>query len=138
MKLIASDCQKNLYDFVFVNFTREIGDADLDKFAIEMTRSNAAHKICRVAYEHLGAYQIVSKDFFNLFNQRDNFINLYQGKNEASIVTQIAHNLFEVFCSLGVAPYIRLDDNDDPVNHKVAKKLVEIFQSHQDITFNKS
>ena len=56
MKLIASDCQKNLYDFVFVNFTREIDDSDLDKFAIEMTRSNAAHKICRVAYEHLGAY----------------------------------------------------------------------------------
>ena len=77
MKLIASDCQKSLYDFVFVNFTREITDSDLDKFAIEMTRCKAVHRICRVSYEHLGAYQVVSNDFFNLFNQESNFIDLY-------------------------------------------------------------
>jgi len=52
---------------------------------------------------------------------------LYQNKNESQIVLQIAHNLFEVFCSLGLAPYIRLDDNDDPINHKIAQKIVEIF-----------
>ena len=63
---------------------------------------------------------------------------MYQGKNEAEIVTQIAHNLFEVFASLGVAPFIRLEDSDDQVNHKIANKLAEIFQSHQDIAFNKS
>ena len=34
MKLIANDCQKGLYDFVFVNFVREASDSDIDNFAI--------------------------------------------------------------------------------------------------------
>ena len=68
IKMIASDCQRNLYDFVFVNFTRKLSDSDLESFAIEMTKSNASHKICRVAYDHLGAYHVITKDFFSLFN----------------------------------------------------------------------
>lgn len=45
---IASDCQRNLYDFVFVNFTRQVSDHELDQFAIEITKANAGNKICRV------------------------------------------------------------------------------------------
>ena len=30
MKMIATDCQKNLYDFVFVNFTRKLTDSDME------------------------------------------------------------------------------------------------------------
>ena len=55
-KAIAADCQKGLYDFVFVYFSRSLSDSDLEKFAIEMTRVNGAERIARVAYEHLGAY----------------------------------------------------------------------------------
>lgn len=68
MKLIANDGQKGLYDFVFVNFVRETTESDLDTFAIQMTKSNAAHKICRVAYEHVGSFQTVSKDCFSLYD----------------------------------------------------------------------
>jgi len=45
-----------LYDFVFVNFSRQITDQDLDKFAIEIVKANAMNKICRVSFDHLGAY----------------------------------------------------------------------------------
>ena len=54
--MIAIDCQKGLYDFVFVNFIREATDKDLDNFAIQITKAHAAHKICRVAYEHVGSF----------------------------------------------------------------------------------
>jgi len=123
-KMIASDCQKNIYDFVFVNFTRKLSESDLETFAIEMTKSNASHKICRVSYDHLGAYHVISKDFFSLFNHQDNFVNLYQSKNEALIIETLANNLFEVFCSLGLAPMVRVDSREvNPVNQKIIERM---------------
>lgn len=74
---IAADCQKGLYDFVFVYFSRAMSDSDLDKFAIEMTRVSGAERIARVAYEHLGAYQVVNKNFFSLQTHTNNFKDLY-------------------------------------------------------------
>lgn len=112
-KSIARDCSYNMYDFVFINFTRLVTEQDLDKFAIEMTRVNGAHKICRVAFEHLGAYQVVNKDFFSFYNHRSNFTDLYQQRNEDAILDKVAKDLFETFCSLGVAPIIRVDQRDD-------------------------
>ena len=90
IKMIASDCQKNLYDFVFVNFTSQLTDSALDKFAIEMTRVKSVHKICKVGYEHLGSFQVVSDDFFTLFSRPSNFIDLYQNRNEDEIVNSIS------------------------------------------------
>ena len=57
-----------MYDFVFVTFTRSVTDDDLDRFAIEITRTGGAERICRVGYQHLGAYQVVNSDFFSLHN----------------------------------------------------------------------
>lgn len=122
-KLISNDCQKNLYDFVFVNFTRQIDEQLLDKFAIEMTKSQASHKICRVTYDHLSTYQVVSKDFYTLFGHQSNFINLYQNQNEYNIVQKISSNLFEVFLSLGIAPIVRIEEADDPINHKIINAI---------------
>jgi hypothetical protein len=122
MKLIAGDCQRNLYDFVFITFTRKISDQEMDTFAIEMTKSNAAHKICRVGYEHLGSYHVISKDFFSLFNHQDNFINLYQGKTDC--IDLLASQLFEFFCSIQMAPMIRVDSREtDNTNLKIIEKL---------------
>jgi len=91
----------------------------LDKFAIEITKANAGNKICRVGYEYLGAYQVVNKDFFQLFNQQGNFTSLYQGKNEVEIVNRLTVNLYEAFCSLGLAPIIRVEDSDDETVQRI-------------------
>lgn len=47
-----------------------------------MTKTGGAERICRVSYEHLGAYQVVNSDFFSLHNQRSNFKKLYQQIDE--------------------------------------------------------
>jgi hypothetical protein len=39
-----------MYDFVFVTFTRSVTDDDLDRFAIEITRTGGAERICKVGY----------------------------------------------------------------------------------------
>ena len=132
MKLVANDCQKGMYDFVFVNFVREANDSDIDNFAIQITKANAAHKICRVAFEHVGSFQTISKDFFSLYNQKSNFLDLYQNKNEDHIVNQISHNLYEMFCSLGVAPILKTESDDDQINKKIQEKLFELFTNTDD------
>lgn len=105
-----------------MTFTRKISDQEMDTFAIEMTRSNAAHKICRVGYEHLGSYHVISKDFFSLFNHKDNFVNLYQGKTEC--IDLLANQLFEFFCGINMAPMIRVDSREtDHTNFKIVEKL---------------
>ena len=53
---------------MFVNFTRQINDQELEKFAIEVTKANAGNKICRVGQEYLGSYQVINRDFFQFFN----------------------------------------------------------------------
>ena len=55
-KLIANDLSQSLYDFVFINFVQETNAQQLDRLAVEVSKANCAHKICRVAYDHLGAF----------------------------------------------------------------------------------
>ena len=100
----------------------------MDTFAIEMTRSNAAHKICRVGYEHLGSYHVISKDFFSLFNHKDNFINLYKGKTDC--IELLANQLFEFFSSIQMAPMIRVDSREtDTTNLKIVERLQKLFDT---------
>ena len=42
-------------------------------------------------------------------------------------MSNISKSLFEVFCSLGVAPMVRVEDGDDPINKKIAEQLSEHF-----------
>lgn len=37
-----------VYDYFFINFARPISSEQVDRFAIEMAKTNAAYKICRV------------------------------------------------------------------------------------------
>lgn len=59
----------------------------LDKFAIEITRANVGHKILKVCQHHLGNYQTINNDFFTLFNQKQNFVDLYRNENIDKITT---------------------------------------------------
>jgi hypothetical protein len=36
-------------------------------------------------------------------------------------VNKISGRLFEMFCALGVAPMVRVEEADDPINQKVAQ-----------------
>ena len=117
--MIAQDCAKSLYDYVFINFVREVKEQDLDMLAYEIAKTNQAHKVCRVAYDHLGSFQVINKDFFTLFGQKDNFINLHQGKNEEVIVQSLACSLFETFSSLGLVPIVKSTENDEPICKRV-------------------
>lgn len=40
--------------------------------------------------------------------------------------------LYEVFCSLGLAPIIRVEDTDDEAVQRIAQKLSELFQTCDD------
>lgn len=127
-RLIAQDCQRSLYDYIFINFVREVKEHDLDKLAYEIAKTNQAHKVCRVAYEHLGSYQVINRDFFTFFGQAANFAQLHKGLNEEAIVDNIASSMFEMFCSLGLAPYVKVSDQDEAVNKKVQQRLLALFQ----------
>ena len=92
----------------------------LYKFAYQISKVfGASEKILRVTYEHIGAFQVITKDFFHLNNIsnsilfKDNFFNLYQGKEEDVIINQIAYSLYETFCALNIAPIIKVEENDD-------------------------
>ena len=98
-----------------------------------MTKSNASHKIRRVAYDHLGAYHVITKDFFSLFNHQGNFVDLYQSRNEDQIVETLANNLFEVFCSMSLAPMVRVDTRDtNPINQRIIERMSQLFKEHED------
>lgn len=128
-RLIADDLQKSLYDLCFIYFVEETTEQQLDQLAIEVTKTNQAHKICRVAQEHLGAFQVVNSDFFTLFNQKQNFVDLYTNRNQDEIISKMAFNLYSVFCSLGFAPILRVTKDGDPTNGKVIEKLKSLFET---------
>ena len=123
---IAADSQAGLYDLIFVSFTRQIKDSELDRFAIEMTRVNGAERICRVGYEHLGSYQVISQSFFTLNGHQDNFNNLYLQVNEEQIIERVSKDIFETFRSLGIAPVLRVTE-DDLLTIKICDKLKQLF-----------
>lgn len=54
---------------------------------------------------------------------------MYQGKNEAETINKLTVSLYEVFCSLGLAPVIRVEDSDDDAVQRIAQKLSELFQT---------
>lgn len=76
---IAEDAMSGIYDYFFVNFTRQVTREQLDSFAMEITKANAVHKICKVGYNHLN-YHVVSQNLFEIPNGKNNFKHLYQGK----------------------------------------------------------
>ena len=89
-----------------------MSDSDLDSFAIEVTRINGAERIARVAYEHLGAYSVVNRSFFSLQMHDSNFKDLYLQRDEDLIVDRISAELFETFRSLGIAPVLKVSEED--------------------------
>ena len=89
-----------------------MSDSDLDKFAIEMTRVNGAERIARVSYEHLGSFKVVNRNFFSLQTHDNNFKDLYLQRDEDQIVNRISNELFETFRSLGIAPVLKVSEDD--------------------------
>ena len=48
----------------------------MDQFAAELVKSNQANKVLRVTNEYLGAFQVISPDFFVLPGGEGNFRTL--------------------------------------------------------------
>ena len=88
-----------------------------------MTKAKAVHKICKVGYEHLGGFQVISDNFFTLFSRPSNFIDLYQNRDLDEIVNQISQNLYEAFVCMKLFPQIRTDQQDDQINLLIAQRL---------------
>ena len=55
----------------------------MEQFASELVKTNQANKVLRVTNEYLGAYQVVTPDFFVLPGGVDNFKTLlyYPGED---------------------------------------------------------
>ena len=55
----------------------------MEQFASELVKANQANKVLRVTNEYLGAYQVVTPDFFVLPGGFDNFKTLlyYPGED---------------------------------------------------------
>ena len=118
----------------FITFVSGTTDSSFDfllgLFAIEVTKTNCAHKICKVSFEHLGTYQVVTKDFFALFDQKNNFVDLYKNRNLDVICSKIANDLFEMFCGLNMVPMLRQQEGgDDEITNKIGQKMVDLFKS---------
>ena len=61
-----------VYDYFFINFMKPITKEQLDSFAFEMAKANAAHKICKVQ-SHFLNFQVISQNLFVIPNGKDNF-----------------------------------------------------------------
>lgn len=92
-----------------------------------MTRVNGIERIARVSYEYLGAYQVVNRNFFSLQTHTSNFRDLYLQRDEDKIVDRISSELFDTFRSLGIAPILKISE-DDQLTVKIQKKLVGYFK----------
>ena len=136
-KHIADDGCRNLYDYFLITFTKPISPQGMEKFASHMLKTNQAHKVLRVSQEYLGAFQVISPDFFVLPGGEANFKTLSYKPGEevnsarviiSKAVDHIANGLFCLFQSLGVPPPIlRLKENDQ-LGTKISRKLAELYK----------
>ena len=108
----------------------------MEQFAQELVRTNQVNKILRVTTEYLGAFQVITPDFFVLPGGEANFKTLAYAPNEqetgrviiSKAVDHIASGLFCFFQALGVPPpLLKLKDNDQ-LGLKVSKKLTELYE----------
>lgn len=84
-KQIAQDGVRNLYDYFIVAFSRPITAPLMEEFAQTLVKANQANKVLRVTNEYLGAFQVITPDFFVLPGGASNFQTLaYSPKDEAS------------------------------------------------------
>lgn len=72
-----------------------------------MSKTNTAHKICKVMSHHLN-YQVISPNFFVIPHGKNNFRSLYSGKEDPSVIDHIATGIYSLFKSIGKIPYIRV------------------------------
>ena len=72
-----------MYDYFIIAFSRPINGQLMEQFASELVKANQANKVLRVTNEYLGAYQVVTPDFFVLPGGVDNFKTLlyYPGED---------------------------------------------------------
>lgn len=104
-KKIAEDAMNSVYDYFFINFMKQVTPQQIDSFAYEMAKSNAAHKICRVQSNYLN-YQCIAPNFFVIPNGKDNFrasLSSKEGLKEQA-VEHLANGLFSLFKSIGTVP----------------------------------
>ena len=100
----------------------------MEQFAQELVRTNQVNKILRVTTEYLGAFQVITPDFFVLPGGEANFKTLAYAPNEQETGDHIASGLFCFFQALGVPPpLLKLKDNDQ-LGLKVSKKLTELYE----------
>jgi len=55
-----------LYDYFIIAFSKPVTPSLMEQFAQELVRTNQANKILRVTNEYLGAFQVITPDFFVL------------------------------------------------------------------------
>ena len=141
-KQIAQDGVRNLYDYFIVAFSKPISASLMEQFAQELVRTNQVNKILRVTTEYLGAFQVITPDFFVLPGGEGNFKTLAYAPNEqetgrviiSKAVDHIANGLFCFFQALGVPPpLLKLKENDQ-LGLKVAKKLTELYEQTSQVS----
>ena len=89
-----------------IAFSKPITGQAMEEFAQTMVKANQANKVLRVTNEFIGAFQVISPDFFVLPGGEANFRTLsYSPKAElsqqrviiAKAVEHIANGLFGFF-----------------------------------------
>jgi hypothetical protein len=53
-------------------------------------------------------YQVIAPNFYVIPNGKDNFKKIYTGKEDSSVIEQMAIGLFSLLKSIGKIPYFRV------------------------------
>lgn len=118
-----------VYDYFFINFARPINHEQVDRFAIEMAKTNAAYKICRVQAHYLN-YQVISSNFFTIPQCQDNFRALFTDTDSEKAIDSIAQGLFSLFKSIGRTPLVRVSSSD--ISERVFRRLSHYYTQHKE------
>lgn len=105
---IAQDCREDLYDRVYLNFSRKVEQSLLMQLAKSLVESNRAGKIARV-YDQYSDFVSLESRLFSCYHEKS-FAQLYAGSSEKAIssyLDSVVDSLFSVLATLGAIPVIR-------------------------------
>ncbi|OQR92252.1 SEC1 family transporter SLY1 [Achlya hypogyna] len=131
LRRIVTDCAKELYSTIHINFAEPIPRQRLEFFAKSCVDAGCTSMISKVYDQHAN-FVCLEPQLFSL-----NQANSYRAYNDASIadaqieqtMADITAGLFSVLATLGTVPVIRAPATDGPAR-MVAEQLNQTLRDH--------